>query len=146
MTSRPSSLSSAGATALSFQANPTPHATVSRSRGHSSSSRGPPQAPKASRRPTTKAAAAGSSSSSTPLPPNPPFALSRPTAAPRATWMKADDILGPPDSQACPFAKAGLKVIGSGPGGYGELEGCLDWPAELYANERYLGFSSATDG
>ena len=140
MTSRPPSSSSTGAgttsstTATNSRANPTPHNTVSRTASHSSSHRVPPQAPKASRHPKTTRSE--SSSSSTSLPPNPPFALSRGTTVPRATWSKADDILGPPDTQACPFAKAGLKVIGSGTGGYGELEGWLEWPAELYANER----------
>ena len=55
---------------------------------------------------------------------------------PRASCGKPDDILGPPDAQSCPFAKAGLKVLGIGPGPYGELEGWLEWPNELYANER----------
>lgn len=47
-----------------------------------------------------------------------------------------DDILAPPDAQSCPFAKAGMKVLGSGVGGYGELEGWIDWPVELYDHER----------
>jgi hypothetical protein len=54
----------------------------------------------------------------------------------KSSWAKADDILAPPDTQSSPFIKAGLKVVGAGAGAYGELDGWLDWPAELYANER----------
>jgi hypothetical protein len=57
---------------------------------------------------------------------------------PRASCGKVDDILAPPDAQSCPFAKAGLKVLGMGVGAYGELEGWLEWPVELYANERKI--------
>lgn len=140
MTSRPPS---AGAVTTSSSsrggANPTPHNAVSRSRGHSSL-RVPPQAPKASRRPTPTEA------SSNALPPNPPFPLlPRGTSGPRSSWTKADDILAPPDTQSSPFAKAGLKVVGAGTGAYGELDGWLDWPAELYANERVFRLQGVSD-
>jgi hypothetical protein len=92
-----------------------------------------PQAPKASRR------TAGASSANASNPPNPSFNLwpaTQPSLVPRASCGKSDDILAPPDAQSCPFAKAGLKVLGFKPGPYGELEGQLEWPAELYAEER----------
>jgi hypothetical protein len=115
MTSRPPSASS--------RTHPTPHQTTSRSRSLSST-KVPPQAPKPSRR------------AADPNPPNPLFTLGPPTLVPRASCGKSDDILGPPDTQSSPFVKAGLKMQSVGPGPYGELEGILEWPPELYAVER----------
>jgi len=37
-----------------------------------------------------------------------------------------------------------LKVHGGGPGPYGDLEGYLEWPAELYADERKKANTSRT--
>lgn len=115
--------------------HPTPRtATTSRVRNTSTSTTIkhpapiPPQAPKPSRdrRPDP------STTSVT----NPLFNLpQQQTLVPRASCGKADDILAPPDAQSCPFAKAGLKVLGMGAGAYGELEGGLEWPPELYAVE-----------
>jgi hypothetical protein len=133
MTSRPpSSIATTATTAAptSSRAHPTPHHTAPRSRSISST-RVPPQAPKPSRRPTTD-----STSTSTTNQTNPVFNFNKPNLVPRASFGKADDILAPPDTQSCPFAKAGLKVLGIGSGPYGELEGSLEWPADLYANER----------
>jgi len=76
----------------------------------------------------------------------PVFNLAAPSLVPRASCGKPDDILGPPDAQSCPFAKAGLKVLGIGPGPYGELEGWLEWPNELYANERISTLMEGVDG
>lgn len=119
MTSRPPS-------AASSRSHPTPHQTVSRSRSLSST-KVPPQAPKPSRRPVDP-----NPSTQT----NPLFTLAPPTLVPRASCGKSDDILGPPDTQSSPFVKAGLKMQSVGPGPYGELEGILEWPPELYAVER----------
>ena len=135
MTSRPpSAVSTATATSATTgttasRSHPTPHHTAPRSRTISSSTRVPPQAPKPSRRPITD--------SSGPQP-NPIFSLTRAPSIPQASYGKPDDILAPPDAQSCPFTKAGLKMLGIGNGPYGELEGWLEWPTELYANERSL--------
>lgn len=131
MTSRPPSSSSATGAAAGSRGHPTPHHTAPRSRSISSSTRVPPQAPKPSRRPTDSSAQASSSNQT-----NPVFSLAQPSLVPPASCGKPDDILAPPDAQSCPFAKAGLKVVGIGSGPYGELEGWLEWPAELYADER----------
>jgi hypothetical protein len=64
------------------------------------------------------------------------FNLGPPSLVPHASCGKPDDILAPPDAQSCPFAKAGLNVVGMGTGPYGELDGWLEWPAELYEKER----------
>ena len=130
MTSRPPSSSSNIAVAASRAPHPTPHHTGPRSRSISST-RVPPHAPKPNRRPTDLSTSSTSSSAQI----NPVFNLG---LVPRASCGKADDILAPPDAQSCPFAKAGLKIFGIGTGAYGELEGYLEWPAELYANERRM--------
>ena len=137
MTSRPPSAASTTTTAATATTittatttsrfHPTPHQTDPRSRSISSSTRVPPQAPKPSRRPTTD-----SSGTQT----NPVFNLARVGSIPQASCGKSDDILGPPDAQSCPFTRAGLKMLGIGNGPYDELEGWLELPAELYANER----------
>ena len=141
MTSRPpsSSSSSAATTATmtttatsSSRVNPTPHRTSTGSQS-TSATRVPPRAPK---RRTTNLSTSSSSSTQT----NPVFSLAAPSLVPRASCGKPDDILAPPDAQSCPFAKAGLKVLGTGRGPYGELEGWLEWPAELYADERDLRY------
>lgn len=134
MTSRPpsaSSMTTTGTTAAatSSRTHPTPHHTAPRSRSISST-RVPPQAPKPSRRPITDSTSTSTNQT------NPVFNLTKANPVPRASFGKADDILAPPDIQSCPFAKAGLKVLGVGSGPYGELEGWLEWPADLYANER----------
>jgi hypothetical protein len=126
MTSRPPSSSSSG-TGPS-KAHPTPHNTASRSHNTATSTRVPPNAPKPSRRPTASSAPSNQT--------NPVFSLAPPSLVPHASCGKPDDILAPPDAQSCPFAKAGTKLVGMGPGPYGELEGRLDWPAELYTDER----------
>jgi hypothetical protein len=116
---------------------PTPHHTSHR-RHPSTSTTGaptpriPPHAPKPVRRPALASEPASNLS-------NPVFSLATLGQVPRASCGKADDILAPPDAQSCPFAKAGLKVVGMGSAAYGELEGWLEWPAEVYAEER--GFS-----
>ena len=136
MTTRPLSSSSTGPGGPSRAIHhPTPHNTLSRNRS-TSSSRVPPQAPKPSRRTVD-------STTTTTIQTNPPFNLV-PTQSlvPRASCGKPDDIIAPPDAQSCPFAKAGLKILEIGPGPYGELEGWLEWPAELYANERILNWNS----
>jgi hypothetical protein len=125
MTSRPPSSSSNTRTI-----HPTPHNTAPRARS-TSTTRVPPHAPRPSRRPIDS-----NTTISTSNPTNPIFNLPPQTLIPRASCGKPDDILGPPDAQSCPFIKAGLKVIGGGSGPYGELEGYLEWPAELYADER----------
>jgi hypothetical protein len=121
--------------------NPTPRTTAPRSRTTSNATHRaplplplPPQAPKPSRdrRPIDPSAA---STTQTNLLFNIPREQS---LVPRASCGKVDDILAPPDAQSCPFAKAGLKVLGMGVGAYGELEGWLEWPVELYANERKI--------
>lgn len=143
MNSRPPSALSfttgttAPTTTTTSRSHPTPHQTAPRSR--SISTRIPPQAPKPPRRPTTT-----DSSTTIQQQSNPVFSLTtKPNLVPRASCGKSDDILAPPDAQSSPFAKAGLKVLGIGNGPYGELEGWLEWPPELYANERiifyYLG-------
>jgi hypothetical protein len=129
MTSRPPS-AAAGNSRPAHSNNPTPH-TTSRIRSHSSTARLPPHAPKPSRR---QAASSSASSSSNSLA-NPVFNIGPPTLIPRASCGKPDDILAPPDAQSCPFAKAGLKVAGMGTGPYGELDGTLEWPPELYEQE-----------
>jgi hypothetical protein len=137
MTSRPPSAASTTTTSASTtttttgssRSYPTPHHTAPRSRSFSSSSRVPPQAPKPSRRPPITADSSGPQT-------NPIFSLTRAPSIPQASYEKSDDILAPPDAQSCPFTKAGLKMLGVGNGPYGELDGWLEWPAELYANER----------
>ena len=145
MTSRPPSAASTMPTSSSSSTTtgsaaprsyPTPHHTAPRSRSISSSSRVPPQAPKPSRRPTTD-----SSGHQT----NPIFGLPRGSSIPQASFGKSDDILAPPDAQSCPLTKAGWKMLGIGNGPYGELEGWLEWPAELYANERILPCSCVNE-
>lgn len=122
---------------LSRQPNPTPRTTGPRSRSTSTTASRvpiPPPAPKPSRdrRPIDHNTSGPSTRS------NPLFNLpqQQQSIVPRASCGKPDDILAPPDAQSCPFAKAGLKVLGIGAGAYGELEGQLEWPVELYANER----------
>jgi hypothetical protein len=145
MTSRPASSSTAAATAARGGRGATPHRSAVHRRPPSTATvtaagaptpRLPPHAPKPSRRPvflpTDHPAAAQAQST------NPVFALAPTTLVPRASCGKPDDILAPPDAQSCPFAKAGLKVVGIGNGVYGELEGWLEWPAEVYAEERIL--------
>ena len=134
MTSRPPSAASTTSTtattgSTASRSHPTPHHTAPRSRSVSSSTRVPPQAPKPSRRPPTDSSGPQS---------NPIFSLTRVPSVPQASCGKPDDILAPPDAQSCPFTKAGLKMLGIGNGPYGELDGWLEWPAELYANERIL--------
>ena len=130
MTSRPPSSSSTSRPPPAT--HPTPHHTAPRSRSTSSHRAAPPHAPKPSRRPTTET----NPSQQPQQQPNPVFNLAAPSLVPRASCGKTDDILAPPNAQSCPFAKAGLKVLGIGTGPYGELEGWLEWPNELYANER----------
>ena len=137
MTSRPPSAVSTTTTSASTttttgtttsRSHPTPHHTAPRSRSFSSS-RVPPQAPKPSRRPPITTESSGPQT-------NPIFSLPRVPSIPQASYGKSDDILAPPDAQSCPFTKAGLKMLGIGNGPYGELDGWLEWPVELYANER----------
>ena len=124
--------SSVSTAATGSRSHPTRHHTAPRSRSVSST-RVPPQAPKHSRRPPTDSF----SKSQT----NPVFTLNRLSSTPQTSYGNPDDILAPPDSQSCPFIKAGLEMLGTGSDPYSELEGWLDWPAELYANERnYLLF------
>lgn len=125
---------------------PTPRtATVSRTRPTSTSAAAhrapiPPHAPKPSRgrRPIDPTA---TTTASTTTQTNPLFSLPpQPhSLVPRASCGKPDDLLAPPDAQSCPFAKAGLKVLrGMGAGAYGELDGWLEWPPELFAAERIV--------
>jgi len=135
MTSRPPSSSSApAATTSRTHQHPTPHSTAPRSRSISST-RAPPQAPRPNRRPQQDLAQPrGTQSTDQPI-----FALAATQSrVPRASVGKKDDMLAPPDAQSCPFAKAGVKIVGIGNGPYGELEGWLEWPPELYAEERML--------
>src|ERR1700721_4318192 len=88
-------------------------------------SRAPPLAPKPSRRPI--ASTTNPQSYTVPVP----------------ECGTETSILGIPDTQACPFTDAGLKVVGMGEGVYGEVEGGLEWPPDVYAEERLgLGFPS----
>src|SRR5579859_621108 len=124
---------------VSRPTNPTPRTTVSRTRptsniphSHRAPPPGPPvppQAPRPSRnrRPIDTTQTNFLSN-----------LLQEKSVVPRASCGKTDDILGPPDAQSCPFAKAGLKVLGIGVGGYGELEGSVAWPVELYDHERII--------
>ena len=84
-----------------------------------------------SRRPTTD-----SSPSATQT--NPIIALNYLTSI--ASHDKFNDIFAPPVTQSCPFIKAGLTMWGIGSHPYSELEASLEWPTELYVNERITSY------